>query len=274
MSAPGLPTQSDDAVYEKKIRRRNYCKNMKRIYREEAKQERAYLLSKLAELERVLVSRRRCVRCNSEERSMLAWRDVALCLRDEHVSSKTKNHKLRAQLAALNKVMFEMQSWVVTNAALQFTEDGFAPTWQDHTLLSNPKSRDLGKAWITQQMYHQVDRIFHRHGFPSPDNATTPFFNLSVGFPDHRNSVSHQFIYPLPLNLLSTIYQRHFCEVAMMDTSFEDARVGRLHGSLNSIRETTDTTLLHQATRPIANSHGDLANILTYHRRRNDSGAS
>ncbi|KAF0700836.1 Aste57867_8635 [Aphanomyces stellatus] len=155
-----------DADAAKKLRRQNYLKRMRRMYHQEAKKDRLHLAQKVQDLELELSELRRRTRCADREDTSLPWRDVAAALREAQDISTAQCHRLKQRVQVYEAVLVEMRQWVQACAALQgpaFNDDTLV--WQG--LMANPHSRKLGKAWLLQHMYHNTDRVFCEHGFPS-----------------------------------------------------------------------------------------------------------
>ncbi|KAF0719239.1 hypothetical protein As57867_001161, partial [Aphanomyces stellatus] len=110
----------------------------------------------------------------------LSWKDIALGLQDDANLSKSQSKALRRQVRDQAGLLRDMQRWVEFTIMTQ-APNARTSTWRDVTLLANPASRQLGKEWITKQMYHNTDRMFHQHGFGHPDHV---YFTHEILFTD------------------------------------------------------------------------------------------
>ncbi|KAF0701187.1 Aste57867_8338 [Aphanomyces stellatus] len=237
-----------DEILDKKLRRRVYLKNMRRIYRREAKEERAYLLNKVRELEQLLEPLH-----NRFLGTKLPWREVARAMDEErHHASKERN-QLIAQAHSMDRLVFEMNTWVAAQMSLQGELGSHVPTWRERSLFANPQSRHLGKAWILQQMYHNTDRVFLEHGFP-PKDHDFHLFDIVMAPPDDGGThivMGMQHDYMMPPDRLAT-----YCETicAML-------RVNHMQFPLppSTVGERDGAVLLHQMT----TCFGEHINILT-----------
>ncbi|KAF0701186.1 Aste57867_8337 [Aphanomyces stellatus] len=244
--APSIDPPFDE-ITDKKVRRRVYLKHMRRMYRREAKEERVYLLNKIHELEHRLEP--------LQDRFRLPWRDVAIALGEARHVASTNCSKLLTRVKEMDLVVWEMQRWVAAQVSLQGGLGSHVPTWREWSLLANPQSRHLGKAWIMQHMFHNTDRVFLEHGFP-PREIDFHHFDITMAPPDeggarmtmglqldaHRSNDSG-----IPL----TSYCQHMCLV--LRTNFH------MPVPPHTVAEVENGTWLHRM--PTAN--GECVNLLT-----------
>ncbi|RHY87869.1 hypothetical protein DYB37_012965 [Aphanomyces astaci] len=139
--------------------------------------------------------------------------------RDKQRKSK---HVLQAQIEC-EQVLAELKEWMAMST-IHATPSTHRTSWRDFTLLAHPTSRRLGKQWITQQMYHNLDRAFMQHGMPpphplavsSPDNM---HHSMDLEFSDdgHCFVQKAQKIWSLPLETVVALFRRHTGSMFTLD---------------------------------------------------------
>ncbi|RHY41666.1 hypothetical protein DYB30_013001 [Aphanomyces astaci] len=139
--------------------------------------------------------------------------------RDKQRKSK---QVLQAQIEC-EQVLAELKEWMAMST-IHATPSTHRTSWRDFTLLAHPTSRRLGKQWITQQMYHNLDRAFMQHGMPpphplavsSPDNM---HHSMDLEFSDdgHCFVQKAQKIWPLPLETVVALFRRHTGSMFTLD---------------------------------------------------------
>ncbi|KAF0700833.1 Aste57867_8632 [Aphanomyces stellatus] len=172
--------------FDRKLRRRTYERHFKRRCRQGEKNERAVLLTRVVELQRILdplLERSR--EAKGETATMLSWEEVAGALKDESKFAASQFSALKAQVAAYAALARSMEAWVTACVLQEGTLDLRACTWQDTSLPAAPNARQLGKKWIASRMYHNMDRIFQEHDFPAPlDSSKEILDEFSTVFND------------------------------------------------------------------------------------------
>ncbi|KAF0750571.1 hypothetical protein AaE_006664, partial [Aphanomyces astaci] len=145
---------------DKKLKKREYMRNIMRFYREEKRDELDALKAQVAALQSEYKSRLRA----SKRDLLLPWRQVAIALRDDLRDIQNERASLRAKAAALASLIRTSKGWVSTNLVRRrfchTSMHAITPTWRNVTLERDEQARELGKAWITKQMYHNTDRMF------------------------------------------------------------------------------------------------------------------
>ncbi|KAF0718084.1 Aste57867_1909 [Aphanomyces stellatus] len=235
--------------YDKKLRRQIYMRNMRQLYRNEEKEERIYLLNKVDELERILVP---IVQRRRSMWTLMPWKDIAEELCEEQQVAAAQLTSLQTQVCEYEALVRQMQHWVATNTVLKCSLDGRVSTWRDSSLLANPQSRQLGKAWITQHLYHNVERMFLDHGFPPTDTADDfHLFDMHFAPGGVQFVLGGQFDLDIPPDALASIYCQETCSVLMANFQHPIPR--------NTIKEEDGTTRLHQ----MVTANGEFVNVLT-----------
>ncbi|ETV63531.1 hypothetical protein H257_19543, partial [Aphanomyces astaci] len=176
---------SHSGQVDSKLRRRAYMRNMMKIYRDEFKLEMAYLCEREKQLEENL-------------RGILHERRQASMGSVTAPSGQQKTTEY-------HRILRDMEAWVAHHQSIPSSLNACVSTWRDMTLLEHPPSRDLGKAWITRQMYHNSNRMFHQYQFPSTTSSHDLYDVEVVTCPDtgaleyvHRR----QFDIALPASFL------------------------------------------------------------------------
>ncbi|KAF0718083.1 Aste57867_1908 [Aphanomyces stellatus] len=157
---------------KRNTKRREYFKYIKRIHRQEELQERLLLRQQVLDLEQTLaplIAQRPSWILSSRAREslLLPWKDIAIAMKTERELAISQRKALSAKVKAHKALMLSMKEWVACNSALHGVLDGHVATWRNHSLPATPSARRLGMVWITEQMRHNTDRMFHRCGFPS-----------------------------------------------------------------------------------------------------------
>ncbi|KAF0720381.1 Aste57867_357 [Aphanomyces stellatus] len=172
------------------------------LYRIEKKSEAAHLKQTQIELETKL---QQLVEASKlRQPHILSWRDAAKALKDARDGAHVRNRQLRARIHIYERLVRDLSMWVQATDGVsvpfsflpmiisltpqyicQRSLNPLSPTWRDVTLLANPESRKLGKEWITMQMFHNTDRVFQQHGFPSWDcDDVDVYRDLDISFPE------------------------------------------------------------------------------------------
>ncbi|KAF0700857.1 Aste57867_8656 [Aphanomyces stellatus] len=235
-----------DKKLQKRLKRRGYIRKMMRQYREKEKLELAFLQTQKAELEQemkqLLKSRAAGtplpVRRAASSGSILSWKEVAIALEDAR-SLSTKDHaNMMLEAEEAEELVRDMTKWVAMHRCIPSMPSPSRTSWRDVSLFTNPRSRALGKDWISQQMYCNATDMFRAHGFPALETHV-PFQEAFVTFEDDVATYVRrsQFVTDprLPIDLLLSMFQNYLCDVM------------RLGGDgCNTIRERSGMTTLHQ----------------------------
>ncbi|KAF0719748.1 Aste57867_820 [Aphanomyces stellatus] len=217
--------ESNNAV-EKKLRRRAYMRNMMKIYRDEFKMEMAYLRSKESELEgqlrNILDARRALPDPTASSTNQLPWKEIALALKSEKGQTIDQLKELKGHVDEYHGVIRDMERWVATQLSIPRSpcEVNHTRTWRHTTLLAHPTSRELGKAWITEQMYHNTDRMLQQYQFRNVD-APHELYDIDVVANSDSGAYEYihrrQFDIDLPASLLMTMYRDIICSLLVID---------------------------------------------------------
>ncbi|EQC33172.1 hypothetical protein SDRG_09158 [Saprolegnia diclina VS20] len=81
--------------------------------------------------------------------------------------------------------------------------DPSRPSWRNSTLLKEPEARKLGFEWISQQLYHNVDRVLADCGFPPPAEQTSfdEFVVRETADDTFQYMWRHQLVVPVSLDV-------------------------------------------------------------------------
>ncbi|RHZ09823.1 hypothetical protein DYB37_009295 [Aphanomyces astaci] len=165
-----------------KLQKNMYQREKQGKYRQQERALRGQLRNRIAVLEAILL------RAKRRGSLMLSWEDIALTMREEHDLAQVENRRLDQQVRHVRTLLHDMKRWV--HATLSVSPSHVKSTWHNFTLLQHPESRKLGMEWITQQLYHNLDSVQQRYGFPSMFSTVTED-DLNVVFDD---SGCYQFI--------------------------------------------------------------------------------
>ncbi|KAF0720382.1 Aste57867_358 [Aphanomyces stellatus] len=168
----------DDRKEKQERERKRHC-----LYRLEKKSEAAHLKQTQIELEDKLEQLLEASKLRQPH--ILSWRDAAKALKDARDGAHVRNRGLRARIHMYDRLVSDLSMWVQATDGVSRSLNPLCPTWRDVTLLANPESRKLGKEWITMQMFHNTDRVFQQHGFPSWQcDDVDVYRDLDISFPE------------------------------------------------------------------------------------------
>ncbi|KAF0718086.1 Aste57867_1911 [Aphanomyces stellatus] len=240
----GMQREDDEEGAARTMRKRMYM----RLYRVQNKCGTAALQAHIDTLEeevRQLTERGKTTRALS----VLSWKEVSRAFQEAIESSSKETRAITSQIQHYREVVRDMKRWVAVNSSppgrMHGSTASSSNSWRNVTLLGNDAARELGKTWITQQMYHQMDPTFHAFGFPSWDAATADDFEYlrtDMQFLDDFAQVTHchQFQTDHTIDEICATYRHHLCSVLMVD-GFHAIPV-------RTATEVTATTTLHQLT--------------------------
>ncbi|KAF0720380.1 Aste57867_356 [Aphanomyces stellatus] len=223
-------TQEIEKWQEKE--RKRHC-----LYRLEKKSEAAQLKLTQKELEAKLEQLLEASKLRQPH--ILSWRDAAKALKDARDGAHVRNRELRARIHMYERLVRDLSAWVQATDGVTRSLNPLCPTWRDVTLLANPESRKLGKEWITMQMFHNTDRVFQQHGFPSWDcDDVDVYRDLDISFPE-----SGGCLYTSRRHFVSTQSLEQSCDAVRQDClAMLLVHVNRVETSL---READANTQLH-----------------------------
>ncbi|KAF0700845.1 Aste57867_8644 [Aphanomyces stellatus] len=184
--------------------------------------------------------------------AILSWRDVAMALELARESSSAMNRVLRYRVKAIEKLASNLRLWVASMSNVPTHLNPTRPTWRNVTLLADPTSRQLGKAWILRQMHHHTERVFQRYGFPADH---VPFDVCEIDMCP-TNGISYVFGIQRDLNMSTEMdlldkYTHNMCY--MLRVNFGHAI------SPHTVHEADGDILLHQ----LVSNFGEFSNVLT-----------
>ncbi|CAK4085440.1 unnamed protein product [Aphanomyces euteiches] len=234
---------------DEKLKKREYIRNMMRIYRKQDKDGLLYLRNRVKELERQL--EQLTVKSKPRDESALPWKDVAHALNDERIQSECQRERLLKEVAKANTLLYDMKRWVAATLTIQRSPDPRGHTWRNSSLFIQPKSRLLGKKWITEQMYHNADRAFFAYDFPPLD---VPLNSYEIQFQNGAYDIimRQQCILDLPPKLVLALFRDYYCDITTVNW-FDPVQS-------NTKAEVTDQTTLHQLE--VAHKNHEYVNIL------------
>ncbi|ETV78715.1 hypothetical protein H257_07561 [Aphanomyces astaci] len=208
-----FPTLSDET-----LARRRYFREKQREYRRKLSADGAAMEAELVHLQLILDSLQAKSLPSVREASdgPLSWHSIAMVFKSEAHRVLTDRESLITQTKGFRALIASMQRFVMMNIPLPVSRSN---TWPSATLVADPRTRNLGKEWLTQQMYHNIhepfallpavrlDDEFFEFDFQSPDEHDDPFTFLE----------RLQCILPGTLSSF-----RRFFETKVRDVLFED----------------------------------------------------
>ncbi|CAK4070594.1 unnamed protein product [Aphanomyces euteiches] len=254
------------------LRRRIYLRNIRRVYRRNEKQERLELMDKVVGLEaqlKKLQTPSSKSQTQDTPKSLLSWAIVAETLADEKNAVVAENSSLKHDIAKYKSFGEGMQKWVAAqhtavrskrgkNLPRQINMDLMhlwaqlsaenvprriraLPSWHNTTLFAEPSLRKMGKQWITQQMFHNTERMYQTFSFP-PFESDTPCFYINFEYDDVKYDavLCRQYGDSRDFDVVCDLYRYRLCD--------ELAVEGPARTLINTIKEQDDLTTLHQMT--------------------------
>ncbi|RHZ31099.1 hypothetical protein DYB37_010245 [Aphanomyces astaci] len=223
---------ADDAVtqelMERKIKRRTYMRNIMRQYKKDRKMEVVYLrsLQEMLEAELQYLAARHSTSTSSTLE--LSWKEVARAFKDERHQAVVEQAEVKAVVLEYQSLARDMQHWVTAQIA-------------------------LGKEWITQRMYHNLEQVFKDHHMP-PAHASNPeSFEFAMSSDNTTLDFLHrlQFVSYYPPSIIVSTFRHMLCSVLLVDRHDPALHVSR--------HEVDNSTSMHTVT----TSQGERINLLT-----------
>ncbi|KAF0774689.1 hypothetical protein AaE_001611 [Aphanomyces astaci] len=233
-----------DDVAARQRRKREYIRTFMQEYRGKQRQDKETLQAQIDRLEaRVARYRKNTVLDDDSGSGMLPWKDVAAGLHDSRSEASKDQRALSSRIKEYEQVLSELRSFVIASIAPQKSPSIHTATWRDVTLLSHPTSRRLGKLWITQQMRHNMDRLFEHHEIPSPESMTL-YNSMDVVFHEegHHFLQKAHLTWECSLETAVRLYRHHTGSMFTLD--------GFCPMHSQSRVEVEENTTLHQYKRP------------------------
>ncbi|RHZ02941.1 hypothetical protein DYB31_013632 [Aphanomyces astaci] len=211
----GTTTQT---LSDETLARRRYFREKQREYRRKLNADGAAMEAELVHLQSSLDSLQAKSLPSVREASdgPLSWRSIAMVFKSEAHRVLTDRESLITQTKGFRALIASMQRFVMMNIPVRVH---LASLYE-----SDPRTRNLGKEWLTQQLYHnmhdafallpavRLDEEFFEFDFLSPDQHDDPF------------TVLERLQCILPGTLSSF---RRFFETKVRDVLFEDPHEAR-----------------------------------------------
>ncbi|RHY48172.1 hypothetical protein DYB30_007929 [Aphanomyces astaci] len=218
-------------VDDKTLSRRRYFREKQREYRRKIYADGATIKAQCVYLQSILVglqtARPLSVTPREASDGPLSWHSIAKVFKSEAHRVLTDRQSLVTQTQEFESLMKAMQRFVMLNIP-------------NATLAANPTARNLGKEWLTQQMYHNMHEQLALLPALSCDDD---FFDIDVQMSNDGNPftriVKAQFTWPGTVQMF-----RHLIESTMQAV----------------VEETANTRLFHTTT-----SNGIFVNSLQGH---------
>ncbi|KAF0698937.1 Aste57867_10459 [Aphanomyces stellatus] len=231
---------------QRKIRKRGYMRTFMQVYRGREKEEVESLKRQVEDLELELARRlhaKQLAPGSGDSGAELPWRDVAAAMEEMHHDGILEQRALEVESDDVRTVAFDLHGWVASFSRPSTSPNPRTQTWRDVTLLSHPRSRQLGKQWITQHMYHNADRVFALQECP-PTQTTIINNTWDIDFSgDCYYVVERGHVdWNMPLENVRSMFRNHMCSMFTLD-SFCPL-------TTHTLTETSDNTVLHQLVPP------------------------
>ncbi|RHZ22203.1 hypothetical protein DYB37_013176 [Aphanomyces astaci] len=175
-------------VADKTPPRRQYFREKHREYHRKMIADEATIKAQCAHLQSILV-RLKTGRTSSKvlreaSDGPLSWHSIAIVFKREVHQVLRDHQSLVTQTQELESLTKAMQRFVLTNIPPTMSRSN---AWHSATLVADPRARNLGKKWLTQQMYHNMhepfalfpvvgdDEDFYQFDFQASDELNDPF---------------------------------------------------------------------------------------------------
>ncbi|KAF0683094.1 Aste57867_24782 [Aphanomyces stellatus] len=158
---------------EKIQRRREYNREKQRLVRERAELALAALQDTIEALEAEVGRRRQQDKARRRRgdhmentETLLPWREIAAAMAEETRVSNASNRALQANVERMRRVAISMYTWVFGHVIRAAPAESMSCTAHltRTSLGADPASRRLSYAWLTDRLYHNVDRLLDGHG--------------------------------------------------------------------------------------------------------------
>ncbi|KAH9168412.1 hypothetical protein AeNC1_016138 [Aphanomyces euteiches] len=157
-----------------RLRKREYIRRFMQQYRGKQRKAKDMLRSQIESLEaHVAMMMEQTKQQKGEESTalLLPWKEVATAVNELRQESVTERRRLTKQIREYKQVIEEMKTWVAASSSFVSQPNSCRDTWRNFSLLAHPTSRRLGKQWIIQHMYHNLDQVFQHYGLPAANTA-------------------------------------------------------------------------------------------------------
>ncbi|RHY23286.1 hypothetical protein DYB32_009251 [Aphanomyces invadans] len=174
----------------------------------------------------------------------LPWKEVAAAMHAMCEDAHSKQRALQYKSEEAEAVRRDLQEWVASFHNPTASLSSWSRTWRDVTLLAHPRSRQLGKEWITQHMYHNSSRIFRQQECPPThysiiDNSwDIDFSSGECYYIVERGHVD----WNMPLENVQSMFRNHLCSMFTLDAFCPL--------TAKTLTEATGNTVLHRLVMP------------------------
>ncbi|ETV78775.1 hypothetical protein H257_07607 [Aphanomyces astaci] len=175
-------------VADKPPPRRQYFREKRREYHRKMIADETTIKAQCAHLQSILVSLKTGRMSSKVPREAsdgpLSWHSIAMVFKREVHQVLRDRQSLVTQTQELESLTKAMQRFVLTNIPPTMSRSN---AWHSATLVADPRARNLGKKWLTQQMYHNMhepfalfpvvgdDEDFYQFDFQASDELDNPF---------------------------------------------------------------------------------------------------
>ncbi|RHZ33105.1 hypothetical protein DYB37_008605 [Aphanomyces astaci] len=148
-------------IVDKTLARRRYFREKQREHRRKVYADEAVVKAQYEHLQSVLdglqAGRPSSVAPREASDGPLSWHSVATVFKREAHRVLKDRQSLVTQTQAYQSLMHAMQRFVTMNIPPPMSR---VNAWHSATLVADPSARNLGKEWLTQQMYHNIQEPF------------------------------------------------------------------------------------------------------------------
>ncbi|KAG9399537.1 hypothetical protein AC1031_011933 [Aphanomyces cochlioides] len=212
-----------------RLRKREYIRRFMQQYRGKQRKAKDMLRSQVESLEGHVAMMMEQTKQQNEEEStalLLPWKEVATAVNELQQESVAERRRLTNQIREYKQVIEEMKTWVAASSSFVSQPNSCRDNWRNFSLLAHPTSRRLGKQWIIQHMYHNLDQAFQHYGLPAANTApplldeVLHYKSMEIHFTDEGR---HSFVQKLhkcwnaPLEVVVALFRGQTGSMFTMD---------------------------------------------------------
>ncbi|KAF0696911.1 Aste57867_12372 [Aphanomyces stellatus] len=206
----------------------------RRKYRQKKRDERAFLLRQLADMEaHVRATSPPCPEALQDTNGVLSWQVIAQVFRAASGRAKGTHKDLIEKTVATSTAIHNLMRFLeACHPCPMPSLSTSLPTMQFVTLPANAEARTTAKQWLTQQLYHNTDRAFSL--FPHDHDL---FVQTEIMLAESHVEITErsQIVVDLPLSTLIRIYftnaHRRWLPVSKIDCVEIDGNTRKYHSS-------------------------------------------
>ncbi|CAK4613981.1 hypothetical protein LEN26_006314 [Aphanomyces euteiches] len=153
-------------------------------------------------------------RSNKSRSLQLPWKDIAQVMEGMRHASTSDRRLLVSQLQANRRLAPFLLQWAAQHhLQAPVVTSRSTPFQLSHAnIVANPTARTQTLDWLSQSVYHNMDRLYQRYHYPP--NVTGRHFDGFYDFsdPDFLRVVRHQIDLPVPLEVAFPMFKEGYID--------------------------------------------------------------